>query len=702
MQNIGLISYSAAAAGFLFLLVMLGVSWRRGALGAWLMVAAAMTAVWAVISAIESYQGGIETLARVAEVLRSAVWLCFLLRVMSFPWDIRRIGSLRDAVAPLVLTFVALIVAADTLPLRDMVGITVRVPVDLDFSARLALAVIGLLLVENLYRNTTPERRWNIKFLCVAVGGLFAWDFVIYSEALLYRQVNLDLIEARGLINAVVVPLLAVAAARNPSWSLDVFVSRRVIFHSSTLVAAGIYLLFMAAAGYFLRRYGGNWGPILQAVFIFATVVMLLLVVFSGRFRALLKVKINKHFFAYQYDYREEWLRLIRTLSSIGVSGGLPARIIQGVGDIVESPDGLLWLRQDGDRFVCEGEWNTSSWGEAARTKELLADSSLVTLLEEGEWVVNLLEHSARGERHGDVVLPQEIVQMRRAWLLVPLLHQEWLVGFLVLGRPRSPKELNWEDYDLLKTVGRQAASYLAEHQTARALAEARQFDEFNRRFAFVLHDIKNLVSQLSVMLSNAEKYKGNPEFYEDMVQTVTESVEKMRRLLVRLHEGGKEAKASSAIDLAPFLRQMVDRAAANGRDLSFDCRAEGMIVFADEDRFSAVMSHVLDNAIGATDHGGRIAVRLDAAGGNAVIEIEDNGTGMAPEFVRDEMFKPFRSTKNEGYGIGAFESREFVRELGGRFDVESEIGKGTAIRITLPAISGEKPSAAVELGMGA
>ena len=270
---------------------------------------------------------------------------------------------------------------------------------------------------------------------------------------------------------------------------------------------------------------------------------------------------------------------------------------------------------------------------------------------------------------------------------MAPLLHHDQLLGILMLGQPRVLRELNWEDYDLLKTVGRQTASCLAEQESARAPVEARQFDEFNKRFAFVLHDIKNLVSQLSLMVKNAEKHKNNPEFQGDMLRTVSESVEKMNNLLVRLHEGGKKAAASAAIDLSRFLRQIVERNTRSNGRLHFASAADGIAVVIDEERLGAVMAHVIDNALDALGDNGTVQVRLVSRGREAVIEVEDNGSGMDADFVRDELFKPFRNSKGGGYGIGAFESREYVREQGGRLEVQSEPGVGTTVTIRLPAI---------------
>jgi putative PEP-CTERM system histidine kinase len=285
------------------------------------------------------------------------------------------------------------------------------------------------------------------------------------------------------------------------------------------------------------------------------------------------------------------------------------------------------------------------------------------------------------------VTVPEWLLEIPRAWLVVPLIHLERLHGFLLLSEPRAFRNVDNEDYVLLTTAGRQAASYLAERVSARALAESQQFDEFNRRFAFVLHDIKNLVSQLSLLVQNAEKHKNNPQFQADMLETVEESVEKMSALMVRIHAGGKKVAVNAIVVLEPLLQKVVNRAAGSDRNLRFESTVSEVAVVADEDRLSAVVAHLIDNALEATNSGGNVAVRLKARGSDAIVEVEDDGVGMADEFIRDELFRPFRTTKKGGFGIGVFESREFVRELGGRMAVTSAHGHGTTIRISLPAI---------------
>lgn len=684
--NIGLVSYSISGIAFVLLTILLVASWKRGWVGAWLIAASVLTAAWSIVAAVDYGTGSDNRyVAHLLEVLRGGGWLAFLAGVLARTWDQSRGRSLERLVFPALATLCGFLLIVDVVDAVSGTRTVEAVGLDLSILGRLVVAVVGILLIENLYRNTKREHRWGIKYICLGVGGMFAYEFFMYSDGLLFQAVNRDLMDARGIVNALITPLIAVSAARNPDWSIDVAVSRRVIFHSATLIGAGIYLLLMAAAGFYLREFGGEWGPAIQVVFLFAALILLVLTLFSGSFRAWLKVSINKYFFTYRYDYRLEWLRLIGTISSVSSGRSLSERVVKGLADIVESPEGTLWMyRQNGEFELL------TSWNSRVLEGSQAADPLFVQFLEERQWVINLDEFREKPHVYDDLEIPVWLRDTRddlRAWLVVPLLHHDQLLGILMLGQPRVLRELNWEDYDLLKTVGRQAASYLAEQESARALVEARQFDEFNKRFAFVLHDIKNLVSQLSLMVNNAEKHKNNPEFQKDMLQTVSESVEKMNNLLVRLHEGGKKAAASVAIDLARFLRQVVDRNSRSNGRLRFSSAADGIAVVIDEERLGAVMAHVIDNALDAIDGHGTVEVRLVSSGREAVIEVEDNGCGMDADFVRDELFKPFRSSKGGGYGIGAFESREYVREQGGRLDVQSEPGVGTRVTIRLPAI---------------
>ncbi|RMD78996.1 MAG: PEP-CTERM system histidine kinase PrsK, partial [Gammaproteobacteria bacterium] len=274
-----------------------------------------------------------------------------------------------------------------------------------------------------------------------------------------------------------------------------------------------------------------------------------------------------------------------------------------------------------------------------------------------------------------------------QAWLVVPLFHREALLGFAVLARPRAPRELNWEDYDLLRTAGRQVASHLAQEQASEALAQARQMEAFGRLSAFVVHDLKNVAAQLRLVVANAERHRHNPAFVEDAMRTVGHAADKMERLLAQLR-AGREATREPAVrvDLEALLERVAERAAGRRPVPEVEVQDGGLQAVAAAERLADVVGHLVQNAQEATPPDGRVVLRLRREGAEAVMEVEDTGCGMDEAFVRERLFKPFDSTKGrEGMGIGAFEARAFVQASGGRLEVRSRPGEGTSFRIRLP-----------------
>lgn len=554
----------------------------------------------------------------------------------------------------------------------------------------LLISIGGLVIIEQLYRNTSDEHKWALKYLWIGIGGMFAYDFYLYSDAFLFQRIDNELWNARGFIHAMVVPLIAVAIKREMRWSLgdssiDIFLSRRMVFHTTTLLSAGIYLIFIGFGGYYVRDMGGEWGAVAQATFLFAAVMTLAVILFSGRIRARLKVAIDKHFFHYKYDYREEWLRIIRTLSTEdGSSKSLHTRAIRALAQIIDSPGGLLVMERENGCFESDEHWNYA--GPNIRES---SNSAFVKFLSEQQFVISLDEYKKDPDmytRLSPLEIPDWISDNKEAWLVVPLMLQDHMMGFVVLLRsPAHERYFNWEDSDLLKTAGRQAASHLAQYEAAEALVSAKRFEEFNRLSAFIVHDVKNMVGQLSMVVSNAAKHKSNPMFIDDAIITVENSVNKMNKLLVRLRGGG-ESDQYQPISLCNLLEDSI-RACTKAGTLPIpvlNCFNQNVFVTADKDRMSANIAHIIQNAQDATGDMGNITVRLRTQGNIATIEVEDTGEGMSKSFIHDRLFQPFESTKGT-MGIGVFQVREYVHKLGGQLDVESNEGQGTTFRLLIP-----------------
>jgi putative PEP-CTERM system histidine kinase len=686
VTNIAASSYALAAIGFLALGLPVLSGWRGRAQRGTLSLACLLTAAWAaVLSWNASHQVMWSALGGVLEVLRDGAWALFLVALLGHwrrsgaaPDAPLRLATLRPSLLAAGAVYLALlaVLAAGQWDARILKEFSTAV-----LAGFMGVAVYGMLLVEQLYRNKTIEERWAIKFACLGIGGMFAYDFYMYSNTMLFRELNPDLWTARGVIDALTVPLLAASISRRRSWSTSFAVSRRVVFHSAALFGSAIYLLAMGTVGYYLRYFGGSWGTVMQTGFLFGAVCLLGVILFSGSARSWLRVSISKHFYRYNYDYREEWMRFTRTLSGRGPNLG--ERAIQALATLVESPGGALWQRGDNGRFEPRAHWQSFDGNSAEAV-----NSPFCQFLESTQWVIDLDEYVERPEKYEGLAVPDWLLEMPRRWLVVPLLLQEKLFGFVVLQRARSPLQLNWEIIDLLEIAGSQAASHLAQDDAANALMVARQFESFNRMSTFVVHDLKNLVAQLSLMNANAEKHKDNPEFQRDMLETLDHSVQKMKMMLQKLSRT-ENAEKPLPLTVDGVVRQALALKSAFEPHPQLIVEAPGLRVVADRERLERVLGHLIQNAIEATPRDGHVLVRVARPGdgrGDAVeIEITDTGAGMSEEFIRERLFKPFESTKSAGMGIGVFESREYIHELGGTLDVHSQPAHGTTFKVVLP-----------------
>jgi putative PEP-CTERM system histidine kinase len=499
----------------------------------------------------------------------------------------------------------------------------------------------------------------------------------------LLSQVSAPLFAGNAIAAAIVVPLLAVSAARNRSWQIDIHVSRTVVFHSATLIAAGVFLLGLAGAGEAIRYFNSNWGGLAEISLVFAGFVTVAVLLSSVVTRRRVRRFIGDHFFSNRYDYRQEWMRCINTLSAQDAYVALHTRVIRAAADVVDSPGGALLLLEPaaGGSYRWAGSWNMPTLATP-----VMADHPLVAALRGGSWIALLETLPPAVQAEMAAVVPD-------LWLAVPLSHGGIMTGFILVARSRGGFKLDREVFDLLRIIGRQVATHVAEQRATEVLLQARQLHDYGKRFAFVAHDIKNVSSQLSMLLSNAEVHLSNPEFQADMLQTVRASVQKIGALLKRLQAPpGEVARAiirprDRLHALIGGLRRPreVDVLLEDAEDAAGGVAMPGAA-------FDAVVTHLLNNAAEATLEASPatpppVLVRLLQPGRRIVIEIIDEGPGMHAEFVRDKLFAPFDTSKPGGTGIGAFQARELLREAGGDLLVLSVPGTGTTMRIVLPTV---------------
>ena len=638
------------------------------------------TAAWGLAGLIDLGSSKVITwhLATAFDQLRYGAWIAFLLLLLRPMAHSLASGRAQLGLACLGILALAGVCAQVLLavwPDRSGTGL------QLLLASQLGGAVLGLLLVEQVFRNQAEQSRWGAKPLCLALGCVFVFDLYLFSQALMFGRFDIDALSARSLVHAVTVPLLLVASRRHTKWLARVQVSKSAAFYSASMLLVGVYLLFIAGAGYYVRFFGGSWGGALQVALAFIALVLLTVLMLSGALRARLRVFLGKNFFSYRYDYRLEWLRFTAMLSSRSTPQEVSGLVVRGLADMVECPAGGLWFKALGDQqYVQSAAWNMPQTADSEAI-----DSPLCRFMAEREWIIDLgAARRRKGPAAETLVVPDWLLAMPSAWLVVPLLVADELLGFVVLAQPRTPVDLDWEVRDLLKTAARQAAGFLAQMHATEALLEARKFDAFNRMSAFVVHDLKNIITQLSLMMKNAERHQGNPEFQQDMLITVDSSLDKMRQMMVQLREGERPVGVASGVELAPILQRIADAARHRGRGIELDI-GERVATRGHAQRLERVIGHVVQNALDATPASGKVWATLRQSSGRVLVEIGDTGAGMSPEFIQTRLFRPFNSTKSSGMGIGSYESFQYVKELGGSIDVKSEVGLGSVVTLLLP-----------------
>ena len=676
---VGLWSHALAALLYGALAIWQLRHWNGDARNRPLVAAFAVMSAWSIFIA---FLGSRELFSGLAESARNFAFLAFMYGIVSGAGPDPRQGALRLLYATVAGVIGLQIVVAGVLPNYEHHLEVYRSLAATADILGLTIAAGSLVLVHNLYGQASPDSRWGIRLPMIALAAMWMYDLHLYAIAYLTRGPVDDLVAMRGAILTMLVPVFALASRRNANWKMQL--SRAATFQSLSAIAILGYLIMMMSATRALELIDGEWVRVGQLALIFAMTLAAVILLPSGKARAWLQVIVSKHLFEHRYDYREEWLRFTRTIGRGGEDAApLSERIAKALADVSGAPASLLLLTDDQYRLSPAASWN---WrGQPGRGEA--ADAEFARFLEATSHVVDF-QNDATGIRAADgreILVPAWMTRGGKAWAGVPLLHSDRLVGLVILAHPPMRRPLDWEDYDLFRTAGIQAASYLAEARSQEALTNAHRFDEFNRRFAFIMHDIKNLVSQLSLVARNAERHAENPEFRADMIATLQSSVKKMNDLLARLSRGNSaEAEPLRSAALEPILeavavvKQRVHPVWISGE--------AGLSVRADPARLEQALAHLVQNAIDASRKDEPVRIDFARRDGEVAIEMIDSGAGMSAEFVRTRLFQPFASTKPGGFGIGAFEARAIVAAMGGRLEVESREGEGSRFTIFLPA----------------
>jgi putative PEP-CTERM system histidine kinase len=674
--EIAAIGYAMAMSVFALLTALLLSRWKNNPKSQLLAIACGGTAVWGAVLALQGI-GYLRSpfVTVLMEWLRYLAWLVALIAILRNIDPSRLAERIASRYGLIVLLFAGLpyvfyVVRSDEpLPLVAIVG------------GGFLLSVLILSATEQIYRNAVVDSRSGLNYFCVAIALIFIFDLISFVLAIAGAATETEYWAARGFVNAMFAVPLGVGVLRTFRLSFDVQLPRQIVFYTFGLTAIAVYLVLTVMGHYYVRTYAGSWAEVAGVVFIVAAIGFVAVLLVSPSTRARVRVFLMKTFFQYKYDYRKEWLRFISTLTETGLED-VPSNAIRAVAQIVNSPGGIVWLQErPGEAYLPVGAWRCNMPTVAPIEENL----SLIRFLQDRQWVVDLLEMKRDPSRYEDVELEPWFEEGEDWWLIVPLVLGSRLFGFILLLEPRVVPKLNFEDHDLLRTVGRHVATHINQAESDRRLVESSQFGTYNRLSAFLMHDLNNLIAQQSLVVKNAEKFRQNPKFVDDAIDTIAHSVSRMKRLMEQL-SSRPDPPANQRTDLRDVLSSAVKRSEPRRPAPKLESDQKEIPVKADPERLTTVFEHLIRNAQDATAGDGRIAISAEILDGVAKVSICDNGCGMTPEFIRERLFRPFDSTKgSQSMGIGAYQAREYVRMLGGHLTVTSEVGSGTTFELRLP-----------------
>lgn len=532
--------------------------------------------------------------------------------------------------------------------------------------------VLSMVQVERTFSALSQFERWHVKYEIIGLFALLGISVVYYSQSLLYRSLDMEMTGARSFALLLAVSLILYSRFfRRDAGKITI--SRAAAYRSLILFVVGAYLIGLGLVGEGMRYldFPAQRNILLVVATLCAVLVSVLLM--SETLRRKIKVHLHKHFYQSKYDYRQHWTDFTARITGADDLKDLQETILITLCEIFACQGGAFYLLDEETR-----QYTYSAHFEFRRDwRSFDVNDPLIRKLAERDWIIDLQQSTDEFE---DALI--ESLTEAGASLVIPLFFDGELIGFIILtGKINATETYTYEDYDLMRILAHQTIAAVQGLRLTDQLSVARELAAIGKVSTFVLHDLKNQVSGLSLMLDNAKDYIDDPEFQQDMLETVDNTVINMNSLIARL----KNLKEKPQLLIAPVeLSKVIDDAV---RTANAKIRVVGQPVRidADEEEIYKVVLNLLLNAVEASQNNSAVELEYGRKSEHAFVEVRDRGCGMSDEFVSTRLFKPFETTKKHGFGIGLYQCKQIVESHNGRLEVQSVEGEGTTFTLLLP-----------------
>lgn len=556
-------------------------------------------------------------------------------------------------------------------------------PVGRYFYVFLLLGIlINLIHLENTLRFSTGSKREQIKYVLISVGAILSFQIYLVSKALLFPILINDYIPVTSVVILISCGLSLFTIVRHRLFSVNIFISRYIIYNSLTILFVGAYLLIVGLVTEGIKFFGGSFDTFWNTLFIFIAMLGVVAVLLSNRLRRKFQLFVNRHFYKHKYEFRDKWMETIEKIGTKSDLFNVQMSIVEMISETMGAREVYLWL----DDSTYKKYVMVASTIETAGQLEVREDHQFTSYIKECSapfFIKDIIEDET-------VVTPEisSLIMATKTVLCTPLIFGKGeLIGFIFQSEDISGEPYRKDDLDLLKAIASHGANRIKNIYLSREILVAKEAEAFHQVSSFFIHDLKNFVSTLSILTQNAEEHISNPLFQKDVMNTLKITVAKMNSMISNLTLLSRALRINPhPVNLNDILEETLYTLNGQSGLTRIVKHLESLQpILADGEQIRKVLLNLLLNAIEASPADGEINIRIFAKNGEVILSVADKGCGMSQEFIESSLFRPFRTTKTKGLGIGLFQCKKIVEAHKGRIEVESKEGKGSVFRVILP-----------------
>ena len=565
--------------------------------------------------------------------------------------------------------------------------------------------ILILINFENTLRLTKIYSRKGKKVPFYGLMGAFLFLVYAISQMLMYSRISGQLVLAGLFIIILTSLILIFYSIKYGLTQFEVSVGREVFYSSAMVFIVGVYLLVIGLVGKIVQFAGGSVNLFLSFLAALLVFCLFLATLVSKSLKARIKQFIDRNFYKNRYDYREQWGRFSESLSAVLNLDEVLTTIIENITNIFSANKAAILLNDESTGILVVRKRKNMP---GLCNIKFYHNSNLIDWLHRHGEAVELNTLISQAEQIGITDMEQQNLSRLQAAIIVPMIIQTKFMGIFIIGEKNPEGSYSKEDFDLLETLANQSSVAILNAQLNEDLLISREMESFHKLSSFVLHDLRNSTSMLSMIINNAERNWDNQQFQKDMLITISNTVNKMKSLISKISSLPDNLEPRrQMVQINDMIKKVLDETKIeelNSIKLKDDLQQLPMLS-VDPDQIQKVIENLVINALEALPRGGSLKIstklvhnhrnrhagngRANSENSFAEIDITDTGSGMTEDFIQNHLFKPFQTTKKKGLGIGLYQCKEIITAHGGTIEVKSQENEGTSFKILLPTSNG-------------